>query len=178
MDFDITLTRRRVLASILVIGLAAAAAGVGTFALFNDEAASNNNIAAGNLELDSVSGSFNVSGLYPTQSTDQSITTTYTAGVPADLSLEVDVTDDSSFSDQLDVESADLLVNGTSVGSFSGGSTLSQLAGSYDDVATLSSGEDVPVTLNANLTLGRDTDNSFQGDDVDITVTFNATQQT
>ncbi|WP_135662572.1 TasA family protein [Halorhabdus rudnickae] len=177
IDFDIQLTRRRVLASILVIGLAAAAAGVGTFALFSDEETSENSISAGTLDLEAVSGNFTVDNLYPTQSTgDQSITTSYTADIPAELTLKVAATDDSNFAEQLDVESAELLVNGGTVESFNGDATLEDLTGTYENVTTLSGGDS--VALNANLTLGEDTTNQYQGDDVDITVTFNATQQT
>jgi len=177
MDFDMRLTRRRVLASILVIGLAAAAAGVGTFALFSDDATAENSINAGTLELGTANGSFTVDGLYPTQSTgEQTITTTYDGGVTSDLTVDVTVDEtQSGFADQLTVETAELTVDGSSVGSVNG-NTLADLEDEYPDVAALSDGD--TVALAANLTLAESTGNEFQGEGVDITVSFNATQQT
>ena len=175
-NFDITLTRRRVLAGILVIGLAAAAAGVGTFALFSDEETSSNNIDAGTLELDPVTGDLSYDGLYPTQSTGvQTISTTYQAGVDGDLTVDVSLNEtQAGFADQLEVETAELTAGGTTVGSFSG-STLSDLSGQYPNVATLSDGDDITVDL--NVTLASDTGNEYQGEGVNVAVTFNATQQ-
>ncbi|CCQ33338.1 hypothetical protein HTIA_1202 [Halorhabdus tiamatea SARL4B] len=105
----------------------------------------------------------------------QSISTTYEAGVAANLTVDVSVDDNSNFSQQLDVNTAELNAGGTDIGSFSGG-TLADLTGTYENVATLGGGD--TITVNANFTLGEDTGNDYQGDSVGITVTFNATQQT
>lgn len=65
------LTRRRVLGGSIVLGLTAAGAGAGTFALFSDtETSSGNTIQAGTLDLGLgvTSGSFDSGNLKPTES--------------------------------------------------------------------------------------------------------------
>lgn len=65
------LTRRRVLGGSIVLGLTAAGAGAGTFALFSDtETSSGNTIQAGTLDLGLgvTSGSFTAGNLKPTES--------------------------------------------------------------------------------------------------------------
>jgi len=175
MDFDIQLTRRRVLASILVIGLAAAAAGVGTFALFSDEETSENSINAGTLELGSVNGSFDVDDLYPTQSTEtQTISTSYEAGVASDLTVKVRLNESQDgFADQLAVETANLTVGDESYATGSG--TLGDYEDTYS-IGTVEGGEEIELTT--NFTLMENTSNEYQNESVDIMVTFNATQQT
>ncbi|WP_181686285.1 TasA family protein [Halorhabdus salina] len=177
---EIELTRRRILAGVLVIGLAAAAAGVGTFALFSDEATSpDNTINAGTLNLDPVDGNFTVDNIYPTQSTTQNITTSYqeSGDIGSNLNVSISTADPSNaFSDQLDVDSAVLKVDGSTVETLADSGTLSDLEGTHSGLTTLNGGED--IALEVTFTLGEDTSNTFQGDSLDITVSFNATQQT
>ena len=90
-DGKLELTRRRVLAGILVIGLAAAAAGVGTFALFTDtETSSANNVTAGTLDL--------------TVDSTESTIVDVAGQAPEDSGTEyIQVTNDGSLDGSLDV---------------------------------------------------------------------------
>ena len=179
-EFTLELNRRRVLAGILVIGLAAAAAGVGTFALFSDEAQSDaNTISAGTLSVDPVDMNFSVGNMYPTENTSQTITAEYSESgdIGSNLNVSIDVTNDA-FAQQFDVDTAELTVNGGGVDTLaSSGDTLSDLNGTYSYSGPALSNND-QIELDLQLTLGEDTTNTYQGESLDVTVTFNATQQT
>ena len=177
-EFTLELNRRRVLAGILVIGLAAAAAGVGTFALFSDQETSQNSINAGTLNLTDVTGNLSVDNIVPTESTGtKTIETSYEADVGSDLYLNVSV-NDSDFASQLNVETFNITQNGAPVFSDNSG-TLSQLSTSYNNSDTgIDLSDQNDIDLNANFTMDRDAGNKYQGNTTDITITFNATQQT
>lgn len=195
----IKLSRRRILGGIVTIGGATAAAGAGTFALFNDEeSSSGNDITAGTLTLGSTSGSFNVSDIKPTDripsSGSNSITTTYDgsiSGVEVDFEISVaepgsEPTEPSEFSGnqsasafagQLNLETADLKKNGNSVNDLTeGNTTLADISGlTLDNQTTVSDGDSLSFDL--AMTLDSGTGNEYQADGVDITVTFIAEQE-
>ena len=175
VDFDIQLTKRRVLASILVIGLATAAAGMGTFALFNSETTSDTNqITAGNMNL-TVDSGFSAGGLYPTQTTDnQTIELAYDPGPDANLSItSVSTTGTLDWNNNLSVNQAYVKVNGNVDYTYAA-STLGDLE--EDNVVKLSSGDSIDFIV--DLKLDGSAGNEFQGESTNIDVTFNATQDT
>lgn len=177
VDIGIKLTRRRVLASILVIGLATAAAGVGTFALFNDTATDGDNtITAGEMTL-TVNESFSEGDLYPTQTTgNQTIDLTYTDGPTATLNIEnvstVDSTaPDLNWTDNLTVVNA--YVGNQSYETSVSGTSLSDLE--ENDLMTIEQNDDIDFTV--DLQLDGSAGNEFQSESVNISVKFNASQQ-
>jgi len=174
VDFDIKLTRRRVLASILVIGLAAAAAGVGTFALFTEQQTTDNTITAGNMQL-TTPNAFSADGLYPGQTTGNQSTNLSYSGPQATLNIsDVGVSGQGNsldWSGNLTVVNGYLEVNGNAVETYT---NVDLSALEVNDAATLSGGETIDLIV--DLKLDQSAGNAFQGEGANIDVTFNASQ--
>lgn len=184
----IELNRRRVLGGIVTVGAAAAAAGAGTSAFFFDEETTNNEITAGSLELNSVSGEFTITDVYPgDQTTTQRMSATYNGGVSAEFDFDVAVSDatgdagnetGTAFAQNLLLDNAQLSIGGNNVNDYSGSySTLDAFAAAapFDNVTqSLSDGD--TITLDLQFTLDSGTSNDFQGEGAAIDVTFTAEQ--
>lgn len=193
----VELSRRRILGGVVTIGGAAAAAGAGTFALFSDEeSSSGNTVNAGTLTLQSTSGSFSVSDIKPTDRVpstgSNSITTTYDGSISGvEVDFEISVAEPgsepqepsefsgnqsaSAFAGQLNLVTADLKKNGSSVNDLTtSNNTLADITGSLDNQTTVSNGDSLSFDL--AMTLAQGTGNQFQADGVDITVKFIAEQ--
>lgn len=184
-DKSIELNRRRVLGGILTVGGAAAAAGAGTTALFFSEQTANNTIRAGSLTLDPVSGSFSITGLMPGEQTaQQSLMSSYSgeSGVEFDLDIALsNVSGDggnrtgTELAQQLNLDVAELHIGGTLVQDFTGSNTtLADLAGNNDAIATVADGDSIQFDL--QVTLDSTVNNSYQDEGVNVDVTFVAEQ--
>lgn len=198
-DSKIELNRRRVLGGIVAVGGAAAAAGAGTFAFFSDtESSSDNTISAGTLNLTGTTdGVINVTNAVPGQSIPSSGSTTIQATYsssstvdPAEVDLNVTISEPGSepnepenstnqsasdFASQLDVDTANLTVDGASqadLTSTQSVSTVADLAGlSLDDAfGDVSPGSTVGLEL--ALTFNENAGNAYQADGVSISVEF------
>jgi len=130
MDKDITLTRRRIIGSVAAIGAASAAAGAGTFALFNDdESSTDNSVSAGTVNLTSptTTGSTTLPGnMVPGDLFTLEIETTYDGSVQdVDLNLDARVQppasesqgstadiDATQFAEALKISSASISLSG------------------------------------------------------------------
>jgi len=198
----IELNRRRVLGGVVTIGAAAAAAGAGTFAAFTDsESSTGNTISAGTLSLSSPSNAvFTASDIVPGDSIPGSGTTTIQAtyensstvdpaevdfsasiGEPSEPTEPSNSTDQtaSQFASQLNVDTANLTIDGasdTDLTSAEGVSTLDDLAGlSLDDAyGEISPGQTVGLELAVTFDSGAG--NAYQADGVSLSVTFDAEQ--
>lgn len=187
----------------MAVGAAAAAAGVGTTAYFSDsESSDNNTITAGTLELTgAASGAFSVSNVVPGQRIPDSGTNTIEANYdsgssidPAEVDFSASIAEPSgeptepgnssnqsasAFAQQLTVESADLLVNGSSVNDL----TSTQSVATVDDLSGLSLddafGDVSPgdtVALDLAVTFDSGAGNEYQADGVALTAQFTAEQ--
>lgn len=201
-DKTIELNRRRVLGGLITVGGAAAAAGAGTFAYFNDsQTSADNDIVAGTLTLSGTTdGDFAVTDVAPGQrvpaSGTTSVETTYDSDStidPVEVDLDVALSEPTEpaeptnsteqtaadFASQVDVQTADL-VRGTTVvadlTSTEGVSTVQDLGGlSLDDAfGSVSTGD--TLALDLAVTMNPNAGNDYQADGVSIDVTFTAQQ--
>ena len=186
------------------LGVAAAAAGAGTYAAFSDtESSTGNTITAGTLSLSGAAdGMIDVSDGVPGQSIPSSGTTTvqatydsgstvdpvvvdFSVGIsepsePTEPSNSTDQTA-SSFAQQLLVGTANLTKNGSSIEdltSSQGVSTADDLGGlSLDDAFGDVSPSDT-VGLEVAFTFDSNAGNDYQADGVSMSVSFTARQPT
>ena len=186
----IELNRRRVLGGIVTVGAAAAAAGAGTSAYFFDEETTTNEVTAGTMDLNSVTGRFDIDDLYPGEQTSKkTMSATYNGGVTAEFDFDIAVSDESgdagnktgtAFAKELLLDDATLRIDdgNTFENDYSGDyTTLNDFATAtpFDEVTqSLSDGDDISLTL--QFTLDSDTSNDFQGEGVAVDVTFTAEQ--
>ncbi len=197
------LTRRRALGGLLTIGAGSAAAGVGTFALFNDtESSTENTLQAGTLSLadGASSASFSATGLAPGDETDTFEVDLENDGT-LDGSLDIDLAltendSDATAGDDGDADAsvADLAgvldVTTFEVGSldvladrFGGSATLADVvannAGEDDDSnvrdIALASGE--TKTFSFALEMQESAGNEFQADGLDVQFDFELNQR-
>jgi predicted ribosomally synthesized peptide with SipW-like signal peptide len=197
-DGSITVTRRRLLGSIVTIGAASAAAGAGTFAAFSDtELSGGNAVRAGTLNLDFGGGaSFTFStSLYPTQTVSDSVTLVSNGSVQGSLDVDVSYSENDASGNATNVSAQQMAQNLEVTGLTYGGTDVrGQIASSASpptvhDLATTnqtsgeSTGNDLvdladPGTGTAfavDLRL-KDVGNDFQSDGIDIEFTFTLNQ--
>jgi len=195
---SITVTRRRLLGSIVTIGAASAAAGAGTFAAFSDtESSGGNAVRSGTLNLDFDGGaSFTFStSLYPTQTVSDSVTLVSNGSVQGSLDVDVSYSESDASGNATNVSAQQMAQNLEVTGLTYGGTDVrGQIASSASpptvhDLATSnqtsgeSTGNDLvdladPGTGTAfavELRL-KDVGNDFQSDGIDIEFTFTLNQ--
>lgn len=200
------LTRRRALGGLLTIGAGSAAAGVGTFALFNDtESSTENTLQAGTLSLTdgASSASFSATGLAPGDETDTFEVDLENDG-SLDGSLDIDLTltendSDATAGDDGDADAsvADLAgvldVTTFEVGSldvlddrFGGSATLADVVAANSDAADGdddSNVQDIDLesgetkTFSFALAMQESAGNEFQADGLDIQFDFELNQR-
>lgn len=189
-DRKIELTRRRFLGSLVTIGGAGAAAGMGTMAAFSDtEARSGNTVQAGTLDLTLADGQntsvtfLNESGVVPGDSDFDSLDLNNEGSISADLeiSLEAIRSTDKSGNSPGDLENY-LEVRG--VVELSDGSTeeifpwqtMSALRGTTLSHGTIPIGDSVTHTFVLHWDLPSSTKNEAKEDSVEIDFGFTLTQ--
>ncbi|MFB6074702.1 MAG: TasA family protein [Haloarculaceae archaeon] len=202
MKQNIKLTRRRVLGGLVTVGAASAAAGAGTMAYFSDtESSSGNTITAGTLDLTSpADGVIDVTNAVPGDSIPASGTTTIQATYdsastidPAEIDLGTSISEPggeptepsnstnqtaSAFAQQLNVDTANVTVNGSGVNDLTSTQSVSTAADldglALDAVANVSPGDTVGLEL--EFTFDSNAGNDYQADGVAIDVSFTAQQ--
>lgn len=194
------LNRRRVLGGIVTIGAASAAAGAGTYAWFNDtETSSGNTITAGTLDLiDATDGQISVSNVVPgTNIGPTTIEATYDSNSsvdPAEVDYSSSISEPgseqsepsnstdqtaSAFAQQLTVNTADLVKNGTTVSDLTsthGVSTVDDLDGLSIDSAFGGVSPGDIIGLKLDVTFPTSVGNAYQADGVSLSVTFTGQQ--
>lgn len=198
-EFDIT--RRRVLFTIVVIGLASAAAGAGTMAYFSDtETSADNNVTAGTIDLDTTgNGQFTLANAAPGDATSGTVSTTYSGSLDAEIDVRVSVSEPSEtgepshsaelnatqFAERVNVTSATATVGASNeelLGRVTAGGdgivTLDEFvaAGVLDSVTTANATSTDSVSLTLDLEFLSSTGNDAQADGVNITVELVAEQ--
>ncbi|MFD1589104.1 TasA family protein [Halorientalis brevis] len=100
-DKNIELTRRKVLGGITTVGVASAAAGAGTFALFSDsESTTDQTISTGTVDLNGSEPtvqSLTAEDLASTSTFSGKFETTYEGSLNGDIYLGMTITDDSDY---------------------------------------------------------------------------------
>jgi predicted ribosomally synthesized peptide with SipW-like signal peptide len=180
MSKEIELTRRKVLGSAAVVGVASAGAGAGTFAYFSDtESTEDNTVSAGTLDLTLNSGNgFNYSftNIAPGQSTTVSVELNNAGNVNASnvvVETSVDTGGDSAnLANELQIDS--LTWNGNSVSTTA--STIGDLTSTNLDLDASPINGGSTATLEAEVTFNPNAGNNFQGVSVDIDHDFTLLQ--
>lgn len=183
-DGKIELNRRRVLGGIATVGIAAAAAGAGTFAAFSDtENSSGNTVQAGTLDLESAgSASFPMTGLVPGDSVAGTVTSTYSSNSsvsPIDVTVDLSITENdaattptdattnlsaSGFAELIELTTADLSdSNGNTYDLLSNAGTTTGPGGNtYTSLADIEA-YDAPTDALSSVTPGDDVTLDLQG---------------
>lgn len=189
-------SRRRVLGGIASVGVAGAAAGAGTMAVFSDsESSSGNSVQAGTLNLTLNGGgsfAFNTA-LAPTETTTDSVTLVSDGSVSGSLDVDVSYTEsdgdtgsqnatDDEVAQNLEVQTLDY--DGDRTGQVTNGSTptLADLANN-DQTSGESTGNDL-INLpdpgsGTDFIVGlrlKGVGNKYQGDGIAITFDFHLNQ--
>lgn len=205
MSKETELTRRKILGGIAGIGVASAAAGAGTMALFNDtEQSGTNTVSAGTLDLGSTStAGFTVSDAAPGDTgLGGTVSADYTGsinGVEVDVSSATlsdetktesgEYTTNASkteFAKQLTLTTAEAKVNGTTetdiLSNLSDGNGNSRVDladfvdnAPYDDAFGDVTNSDT-VQLELKMTMNSGAGNKYQNDGVGLQVTLRAEQ--
>jgi len=190
-DSTTRLTRRRLLAGVATAGVAGAAAGAGTMALFSDtETSTNNGVNAGTLDLSlSGAGSFNFrAALAPTQSTTGTITLANSGSIDGSVDVDVRYAENDASGNGQDVSAAQIASNLTVTTLTYGGTDLTAQVGAQPTLAALASNDQTGGETTGNDLVdlqdpgsGRDFEmelelgnvaNQFQSDGITITVDF------
>ncbi|GAA0652573.1 TasA family protein [Salarchaeum japonicum] len=192
MSRTIKLTRRRVLASLLVISLAAAGAGAGTMAYFSDtETSTDNTVSAGTLDLQLDDGDSDVtlvevSEAAPGDSGSTTLNVSNNGTIDGTLSIDFDVSSaengivepeegvDNSPSDSELPEN--LQVKLTSDDAPNVGWVNASDLGTYSEFATLEAGEEVEYTVEWRIV--SDAGNEIQSDSATVNATITLDQET
>ena len=197
-EFDIT--RRRVLFTVVVIGLASAAAGAGTMAYFSDtETSANNNVTAGTLDLGGVSDAqITATNAVPGDTVSGTVTSTYTGSVDAEIDIAIALTEPSEtasnptnlsatqFADNLNVATATVNVGTASENLVTSGMdtntdgnvnlTEFQADSPFDAVTGTNATNNDQVTFTLELEFLPGTGNDAQADGVNVEVAITAEQ--
>lgn len=205
MSKKVELSKRRVLGVLVVVGLASAAVGVGTFAVFSDtETSTDNTVNAGTLSLASPSdGVIEASDAVPTDEFSGTVNTTYSGSVNGEIDVNFTIAEPSSensendaavdndlsaaaFAQELEVTNASVTVGSTTENLYTGnldsnGNNYTDLedlanAGTFDNVTSGMAADGDPVSVNLEMTFRQDAGNDAQADGVNTTVHIVAEQ--
>ena len=185
---------KKMLLSLLVIGVVSVSAGAGTFAYFSDDETSTSTLTAGELDLVLSVGSgeliaqWSVDPMAPGDTEDGTITLTNNGDLSANH-VEIDFTvaptnvvtpdeilgtdtDDADISDSMNILS--MTMGGVDILPVAV-TTVADLDGlNIDDIAGLAAAGTADFYM--NIELDSDTDNSNQGDSVEIEIVFTLNQ--
>jgi len=188
------LTRRRLLGGLVTVGAGSAAAGAGTMAYFSDtESSTQNQISTGTLALDftgSSSFSFDTT-LAPTETTTDAVTLVRSGSLSGSLDVDFEYAESDVSTVDPDKSAQAVAENLEVVTLTYGGTDISgQVTGAapptVDDLAKNEHGENEteqndlidlpdPGTDGTEFTIGlrlKDVGDEFQGDGIELTVTF------